>query len=105
MICRVSVQEGLTFSVFVLVLAGIIFLLTYLAVTYFSTARSSEGPACGQCGYLCKGATSFTCTECGSDLREVGITRPAASRALVVAGRAALATAAATILIGAWVSF
>lgn len=32
-------------------------------------------PACGHCGYLVKGLSTFTCPECGSDLREVGITR------------------------------
>ncbi len=30
-------------------------------------------PSCGKCGYLVKGLPTFTCPECGSDLREVGI--------------------------------
>ena len=28
---------------------------------------------CGSCGYRVRGLTSFTCPECGSDLRDVGI--------------------------------
>jgi hypothetical protein len=31
---------------------------------------------CGRCGYVVKGLTTFTCPECGSDLRDVGIHRP-----------------------------
>ncbi|MGQ9649576.1 MAG: hypothetical protein ACUVXJ_05670 [Phycisphaerae bacterium] len=30
-------------------------------------------PACGKCGYAVRGLPTFTCPECGSDLREVGI--------------------------------
>ena len=33
------------------------------------------GAVCGQCGYSVTGLTTFTCPECGSDLREVGIHR------------------------------
>ncbi|MBN1343855.1 MAG: hypothetical protein JXQ73_14320 [Phycisphaerae bacterium] len=30
-------------------------------------------PSCGSCGYAVQGLPTFTCPECGSDLREVGI--------------------------------
>jgi hypothetical protein len=36
------------------------------------TPADSE-PSCGKCGYCVVGLQSFTCPECGSDLREVGI--------------------------------
>lgn len=40
--------------------------------------RGSGGaPACGSCGYAVADLTSFTCPECGGDLREVGIKTPA----------------------------
>ena len=32
-----------------------------------------QEPSCGKCGYVVTGLPSFTCPECGSDLREVGI--------------------------------
>ncbi|MFG0330063.1 MAG: hypothetical protein ACF8PN_09215 [Phycisphaerales bacterium] len=35
--------------------------------------RPADGPTCGACGYSVRGASSLTCTECGSDLRVVGI--------------------------------
>ena len=37
-------------------------------------------PSCRACGYAVKGLPSFTCPECGSDLREVGIDTPGAAR-------------------------
>ncbi len=33
-------------------------------------------PACGNCGYAVRGLPTFTCPECGEDLREVGIVTP-----------------------------
>ncbi|MEM9418820.1 MAG: hypothetical protein AAGA25_07210 [Planctomycetota bacterium] len=35
---------------------------------------------CGNCGYPARGALSFNCSECGADLREVGIVTPAQRR-------------------------
>src|SRR4051812_1989332 len=32
-----------------------------------------HAPRCGRCNYIVRGVPSFTCPECGSDLREVGI--------------------------------
>jgi hypothetical protein len=46
--------------------------LVFLAMRNRGTAPSE--PSCGKCGYLVKGLTGLTCPECGSDLREVGIT-------------------------------
>ena len=40
-------------------------------------------PSCRACGYAVKGLPSFTCPECGSDLREVGIDTPGAGQELV----------------------
>lgn len=37
------------------------------------TATATAEPCCGKCGYSVRGLDSFTCPECGSDLREVGI--------------------------------
>lgn len=35
-----------------------------------------HGGCCGRCGYSARGLTTFTCPECGSDLREIGIFVP-----------------------------
>lgn len=43
---------------------------------------NQDTPACGQCGYCVRGLPTFTCPECGSDLREVGIVRPDMRRGL-----------------------
>lgn len=37
--------------------------------------RPGDLATCGHCGYAATGLTTFTCPECGSDLREVGIVR------------------------------
>jgi len=42
--------------------------------------RQVPQPSCGNCGYPVRGLESFTCPECGSDLREVGIATPAMRR-------------------------
>jgi hypothetical protein len=39
-------------------------------------------PSCRACGYAVRGLPSFTCPECGSDLREVGIDTPGAGAQL-----------------------
>ncbi|MHC4444840.1 MAG: hypothetical protein ACYTA5_19760 [Planctomycetota bacterium] len=48
----------------------------------FWGAKADDTPACGRCGYIVKGLPSFTCPECGSDLREVGIVGPGMRRAM-----------------------
>jgi hypothetical protein len=40
-------------------------------------------PSCRACGYAVRGLPSFTCPECGSDLREVGIDTPGAGAELL----------------------
>jgi hypothetical protein len=37
---------------------------------------SITDPCCARCGYNVKGLPSFTCPECGTDLRETGIHTP-----------------------------
>src|SRR5690606_16598108 len=56
--------------------------------------RAAAAPAaervCGKCGYRVAGLPSFTCPECGSDLRDVGIvSAPRARRPSPAAGPAA----------------
>ncbi len=36
----------------------------------------ADAGVCGACGYTVKGLTTFTCPECGADLRQAGIQRP-----------------------------
>src|SRR5918993_4809070 len=56
--------------------------LTVFVIVVFLFARvlwrrkAVTQPACGNCGYFVRGITSFTCPECGKDLREVGIVTP-----------------------------
>lgn len=40
--------------------------------------------SCGACGYAVRGATTLACSECGADLREVGIHRPKGQNAVAV---------------------
>jgi class 3 adenylate cyclase len=71
--------EAAPVAVFVVGLAA----LALVAASVFllrQFRRRSQGSAgaegaCGHCGYLVRGLTTFTCPECGSDLRQVGITR------------------------------
>ncbi len=46
-----------------------------LAIFRGRSGHDSAIPSCGKCGYASRGLTTFTCPECGSDLREVGIQR------------------------------
>jgi hypothetical protein len=50
-------------------------------------------PSCRACGYAVKGLPSFTCPECGSDLRDVGIDTPRAGQELLRQAKAAGAKA------------
>lgn len=47
-----------------------------------SAARNVTEPSCGGCGYCVRGLETFTCPECGADLREVGILTPGQRRPL-----------------------
>ena len=58
-------------------------------------------PSCRACGYAVRGLPSFTCPECGSDLREVGIVTPGPGAQLF--GRAkALAGAVRGMSVALW---
>ena len=47
----------------------------WLALRYLQKGGDTGG-RCGRCDYLVRELPSFQCPECGSDLREVGITAP-----------------------------
>lgn len=50
--------------------------LLMLAIAMITLAFRKGGsgePSCGNCGYGVQGLPTFTCPECGSDLRQVGI--------------------------------
>lgn len=58
----------------VLVTAG----MAWAVVLWRRRGRGGAGAdlaTCGRCGYAVAGLTTFTCPECGSDLRDVGIVR------------------------------
>ncbi len=43
-------------------------------LVWFMARRSEKGEqSCGKCGYSVRHLTTFSCPECGADLREVGI--------------------------------
>lgn len=58
--------------------------------------KSVTAPACGQCHYPVRGLPTFTCPECGSDLREVGIEVPPRQR--VAARRLAVVTTTVVVV-------
>src|SRR4051812_8979326 len=72
-IVRVSPQISYL-PILTLILA---FLVPFALILLWRATRtqkpSADGAVCGQCGYSVRGALTFTCPECGSDLREVGI--------------------------------
>jgi class 3 adenylate cyclase/predicted RNA-binding Zn-ribbon protein involved in translation (DUF1610 family) len=55
----------------------VVLLIASAVVWWRRRARAGRGDlaTCGHCGYAVTGLTTFTCPECGSDLREVGIVR------------------------------
>ena len=61
---------------------------TQSRVRWFGGPKVTE-PSCRACGYAVKGLPSFTCPECGSDLREVGIDTPGAGQELLRRAKAA----------------
>jgi len=52
------------------------------AIMLFRRRKGPTHPICGKCGYAVRGLPTFTCPECGSDLREVGISMPGTRREL-----------------------
>jgi hypothetical protein len=61
-------------SVLVLVGGAVLFFL--LIRRFARRVDLTHGSVCGRCGYSVRGLTTFTCPECGGDLREVGIYSP-----------------------------
>src|SRR5258708_424025 len=53
--------------------AGFILGLISLLRRKATVRKPAAEPTCGKCSYIVKGLTTFSCPECGSDLREVGI--------------------------------
>ena len=51
-------------------------IVVFLFVRVLWRRKAVTQPACGNCGYFVRGITTFTCPECGQDLREVGIVTP-----------------------------
>ena len=62
-------------------LLGLAALVGLIVFIWRRRAKAGE-PKCGKCGYAVAGLPSFTCPECGSDLRSVGIVaqKPAVTR-------------------------
>ena len=54
-----------------------------LLLLWWLRRRGSVEAVCGRCGYPVAGLPTFTCPECGSDLRTVGIDRVRRARAPV----------------------
>ena len=55
--------------------AALAFFLAWLCRR--ARTRKPAEPSCGECGYNVYGLPTFTCPECGADLRAVGIVAPA----------------------------
>lgn len=63
----------------------LLFVVGVIAVALIARRRRGHRvtePVCGQCGYRVQGLPTFTCPECGADLREVGIETPQHARPL-----------------------
>jgi hypothetical protein len=74
------------------VLVGIAGVLIFHFVRQRRAAAQGGDPVCGQCGYNVRGLPTFTCPECGSDLRTVGIVTPGQRRPLGRLARAVIWT-------------
>jgi len=69
----------------ILPLLILLFILALFGSAIYFIFRTKKRPAtsvCGACSYSVDGLTTFTCPECGSDLRKVGIITPNQSRPL-----------------------
>ncbi len=85
------------FSLLALVAVGVMRILTLRMRGTPAHGKPAGEPGCGRCGYPARGLPTFTCPECGSDLREVGIVRPSSDhrRKVLLVG---LATLGAVVL-------
>lgn len=70
---------AVSWSVIVLGLLVVVVLGGVAGVRRWRRGRGPAEPSCGRCGYAVRGLTTFTCPECGGDLREVGIKTAALS--------------------------
>src|SRR5687768_7245870 len=57
-----------------LLLVVAIAILVRSSIAQRGRAGDWREPRCGRCGYIVRGIPTFVCPECGSDVREVGIT-------------------------------
>ena len=64
-----------------LLIVGLLVALAVLLLRHAARKTLSE-PGCGACDYPVRGLPSFTCPECGNDLRDVGINTPRQQRPL-----------------------
>ncbi|HOW70852.1 MAG TPA: hypothetical protein PKY77_09650 [Phycisphaerae bacterium] len=67
--------------IFVILLLAIV-VIVVLAILRLRRGQTVSVPVCGNCSYPVRGLPTFTCPECGSDLREVGIVTPTTRRPL-----------------------
>src|SRR5688500_2850472 len=77
------------------VMVAVVFVVARLVANKSAPAAQQADPTSGKCGYIIRGIAGFTCPECGSDLREVGIVAPGLRKPLGTAARLALWTAVA----------
>ena len=71
-----KVTHGHGDELILILLAYVLGAIGLALVLAFARERkpAPDGGTCGKCGYAVRGLTTFNCPECGSDLREVGIT-------------------------------
>ena len=69
---------------FVVLLVGVVISIVVLLIR--RGRGTTDGGTCGGCGYMVRGLSTLRCPECGADLREVGINKPAkrSSKALTI---------------------
>jgi len=80
-------------GILLILLVGLLLAVVILGVYVLRRRRPAGAePVCGRCGYNVRGLPTFTCPECGSDLREVGIRTAGQPRALGPWARVALWT-------------
>lgn len=79
-----ALKNPTAWAVMFLMLAVAPVLCTWLGVMWRRRFPSEKGggtgePVCGACRYPVRGLSTFTCPECGADLRDVGIIKTGAS--------------------------
>jgi len=81
-------------NILILGVLAVVGIVVFLIVHHFRSRRAAAvtDAVCGRCGYNVSGLPTFTCPECGSDLRGVGIVTPGQRRPIGPWGRALLWT-------------